>query len=216
MEFFDSSKSIVENLSLLSGPIVAILGIVAILQLRLTKKVMKTNSEREAASLASQEIRVYNNSIIPLLDDLYFFEQENKLTRPKIEIGQFNEKYLIEQLGLKKYAQLFKEREKPIVKIIAIINALEAFATYFTGGVADEKLAFSAVGASYCYHVESMFFDLSTAIKDENDKNFQNVIELYHIWNDRIKKQKLTNQLEKLGQSIKSIDDKSIDPIGTK
>ena len=53
MEFFDSSKSIVENLYLLSGPILALLATTGVIQLFITKKTLIVNSKRDAANLAA-------------------------------------------------------------------------------------------------------------------------------------------------------------------
>lgn len=215
MEFFDTTKSIIENVYLLSGPVLAILGGVAIMQLRLTKKAMITNSQREAANLAASQISTYNNQIIPLIDKLYLFERENKLNKIKIEIGEFNRDYLIKIVGKKEFNKLNKERIINGTHFLRVVNSLEAFATYFTKGVADEDIAFSAVGRTFCFSIESMFFDIASCL-ETNDNSFQNIIELYQIWNDRLVKQKLTSKNIQLMNELEKISDNKISPIGTK
>ncbi|GAW88899.1 hypothetical protein FPS14_contig00012-0011 [Flavobacterium psychrophilum] len=59
----------------------AVLGFVAILQLRLTKKAIIITSKRQAAELSSKQIDYYTNQIIPLQDELYLIEEEQKIER---------------------------------------------------------------------------------------------------------------------------------------
>lgn len=215
MDFFDTTKSIVENIYLLSGPVLAIFGALVIVQLRLTKKAIITNSKREAANLAANQIEIYNNQIIPLLNKLYFFTKEKELSDVNVKIGEFNCTYLIKVLGKDEYKKLNKERIIIGIPFLRVVNALEAFSMYFTKGVADEDIAFSAVGRTYCHSIEGMFFDIASCIK-EDDSSFQNMIELYQLWNDRLAKQKLTSEKIALMNKLDSINDNKIQPIGTK
>ena len=157
MEFFDSTKSIVENLSLLSGPFVALLATVGLVQLFIAWKTLIVNSKRDAANLAAQQIKDYSERIIPKMTKYDFSLMKEKIERPKIEIGDFNLEYLNQKLGKEKVHKMRMERIKYVELWLNVLNSMEAFATYFTKGVADEGIAFSAIGRTYCFTVENYF-----------------------------------------------------------
>jgi hypothetical protein len=215
MDFFDSTKTIVENLSLLSGPILTIFAIVGVFQLFQTKKALIITSKRDAANLAAQQIKDYSERIIPLLSEYDFALLSDKIPSIKIEIGEFNEEYLKEKLGEKKINEISLERIKYIVYQCDALNSLEAFSTYFTKGVADEQIAYSAIGRTFCYSVENYFFEISNHRK-ESDPTYQNIIELYKLWSERLKKDRLTLEQKEILKKIKNINCKIVEPIGTK
>lgn len=215
MEIFDSTKSIVENLYFLSGPVLSLLGIVAILQLLMTKKAMITNARREAANIAAQQIDVYNNSIIPLYNELFLLETKKKVSAPPIKPGPFRHKYLTQNMGEKKCLQIMEKRLPLTLPILQVLNAVEAFSTYFIKEVADEEIAFSAVGQTYCSSIESMFFDIASG-RDVDDQSFQNMIELYRLWNNRLEKQSLLKEKSKITQKLENVQENKVNPIGTK
>ncbi len=216
MEIFDQSKSLIENLDLLSGPILAIIGVSAIIQIRLTKKAIITTSKREAANLAAKQIDHYNNNIIPLQDALYDAEIKEKIEKVKIDIGDFNSHTIEKKVGKEKTIEIMKSRSKLIIPILRTINSMEAFSTYFIKGVADEEIAFSAVGRTFCNSVEGLYFDIATCINMDDDTSFQNTIGLYKIWSERLKKHKLSLEREKILKEYDTIKDQKINAIGTK
>ena len=216
MEFFDSSKSIVENLYLLSGPILALLATAGVIQLFITRKTLIVNSKRDAANLAAQQIRDYSERIIPKMTKYDFSLIKEKIEDPKIEIGDFSVEYLNQKLGVTTVTKIRHERLKYLSLWLDILNSMEAFATYFTKGVADEEIAFSSIGRTYCYSVENYFFEISDCRNLKDDYSFQNIIDLYKIWNERLKKIKLTKEQKELMHKLHQVNETKIDPIGTK
>lgn len=216
MEFFDSSKSIVENLYLLSGPILTLLAIAGVIQLFITRKTLIVNSKRDAANLAAQQIKDYSTTIIPKMTKYDLSLMKDKINSAKIEIGDFNVEYLIKILGKEKVSEVRKERLKYLVLWLDVLNSMEAFATYFTKGVADEEIAFSSIGRTYCYSVENYFFEISNCRNLKDDNSFQNIIDLYTIWKERLKKIQLTKEQEELMLKLHKVNETKIDPIGTK
>jgi hypothetical protein len=215
MEFFDSTKSIAENLSLISNPILAMFAVVGVVQIFQAKKALVINSKRDAANLATQQIKDYNERIIPVLTKYDFALIEDKVSAIKIEVGEFSEAYLIEKLGNKLVLDKYKESIKYVVLLCDALNALEAFSTYFTKGVADEQIAYSAVGRTFCYSVENYFFEISSC-RNENDPTYQNIIELYHIWKPRLDKDRLIREQETILKKMSNINSTIVNPIGTK
>jgi hypothetical protein len=216
MEIFDNSKSLIENIYLLSGPILALIGLTAIIQLRLAKKTITISSRREAAKLATNQVEVYHNRIIPLLNEIFDAKQKEKVDSIKIDIGEFNRETIFGKLGIEKAKKLSLERMKIINPILQAINAMEGFSIYFTKGVADEEIAFSSVGRTFCFTVEDLYFDIAICIKKGEEDSFQNIIGLYKIWSSRLKKEKLDKDKEEILNKLSKIKAEKVDPIGTK
>jgi hypothetical protein len=216
MNIVDNTKSLIENLYLLSGPIIAILATVGIFQLRLTKKAMILSSRRNAAQLATKQIEIYNNTIVPLQNKYFQISKANNIPQVSIKIGEFNYEYLLEKLGSKKVREYITVRSKLNFPDKEVKYAMEAFSTYFINSVADEKIAFFSIGYSFCFWVEDHYFDIAWSLHKGEKYYFQNLISLYNLWSARIKKQDLSHKKEMIMKEINSISDTAIDPIGTK
>jgi hypothetical protein len=215
MEFFDSSKSIVENLYLLSGPILALLAIAGVIQLLQAKRTLVISSQRDAANLAASQLKDYCERIIPTMNKYDLAMRKEKIKDVDIKIGEFNQEYLIKNLGESKFKEIRIERLKFLTLQLNAINSLEAFSTYFIRGIADEQIAYSSVGRNFCFSVENYFFEIADC-RNENDNSFQNIIELYKLWRARLDKEKLTKEQEQILRKLNNINDETINPIGTK
>lgn len=214
MEFFDSSKSILENIYFLSGPIIALFAVAGVFQLFLTKKAIKINSQRESANIAAQQVREYSTNIIPLINKYNFALRKEKIKPVDIELGPFRRSYLEKKLGKERVREIQIERLRTTIFLLEMLNSLEAFATYFTKGVADEEIAYPSIGKTFCFTIESHFFDIGCCRKEE-DYSYQNIIELYEIWKGRMKKEKLTKQQKEILKELMNIKSDTVKPIGT-
>jgi hypothetical protein len=99
---------------------------------------------------------------------------------------------------------------------------LEAFAIYFIGGLADEKIAFRPISSVYCLIMEKLMFYILEESK--KNKNFFHAIQLYILWKNRLEGEKLKddalnaqNEAEKIKKKLGETIDGSfkIEPIGT-
>jgi flagellin-specific chaperone FliS len=216
MEIIDNSKSLLENLYFISGILILITIVIGLIQLFYTKKTLITNSKRDAATLAAQQVEIYMNRVIPLHNKLFHFEIEKDLDKPKLEVGEFCTKSLIETLGNDKYLEIMTDRVKVTPLTLAIFNSMEAFSVYFIKEVADEEIAFSSVGRTFTKSVESLYFDLANCRESKDSKSFQNLVELYTLWKNKLSKEKLQNDKHNLSEQLKAIESVTIKPIGTK
>jgi hypothetical protein len=89
---------------------------------------------------------------------------------------------------------------------------MEVFSLFFISGVADEGVAFSSVGATFCYEVHKLLPDL--VLKSDKD-HFKNLIRLFLLWNARMESRKLLEDKYKIESKLNSIDEKTIRPLGT-
>lgn len=203
MSFFDSGKSIVENLYLLSGPILAVLGVGVFLQIKMAKKSIKTSenqitqakehlkiiSKREAATIAAERVVFFLDVIIPVADK--FSPSLEGFPELNIE-GKAIEFSINEELDLNpEYSAAFFSKLKTSPTLLTdslnLLNLLEGFAVYFIEEVASESLAFSSISLSYCSCVEKTYPLLAiTREGTESLKPFTNLIKLYTLWKNRI------------------------------
>lgn len=217
MQIFDYSKSLVENLNFLSGPIIAIFGLAAIIQIRLAKKAIVVSSKRQAAELATKQIDKYAEQIIPMLNSLS--ENERKINHKRItfpEIKDFTLPEFEKKITPEIFTLHFEYGITNLPQINPILNSLETLATYFIKGVADEEIAFSSIGSSFCYNVESFAFDICLARPEDVPDTYNNLVELYHIWNPRLKSKKLSRELEKKKEELTKLKLSKIDILGSK
>ena len=238
MEIIDHSKSLLENIYFLSGPILAILGCLIFYQIRLAKKsigladqqikeakiYLRTISKREAAALAAKQVEVFVEKIIPMGNQLY--EKKKEIDYPKFsgEIKNFTNDEIKD--WDKDFTSCFNEKMLKLDFLdIQLTNTLEGFATYFTKGIADEEIAFSSIGSTYCRYVETNYPQISILRGCNNpNKYYNNLIELYIICNSRLDQYKIEKKQQKIREDINDIEkikqqpskkDKIIKPLGT-
>lgn len=90
---------------------------------------------------------------------------------------------------------------------------MECFASFFTSKVADEEIAFRAIGKTYCDATKDL---LPNLIIHSKKGYFTNIIELFFLWNNRLKKQDLQKKQISLEKELLNIDNETIYPLGTK
>ncbi|MFA6248488.1 MAG: hypothetical protein WC615_16225 [Mucilaginibacter sp.] len=241
MKLFDETKSILENLYLLSGPIIALLGLFIFKQIKLAKgqltiakgqleeaqKQLLISSKRDSIKLAAEQVHYYLNTIVGFQDVLNDQLKEADINPLKITTYEFNYKDIFKQYDAQVVRNYHEKLSPHLVKYLKVLNSMETFSTYFIQEVADENVAFEAVGATFCYSVNNYSFVLCILSKLEHETFFCNTIKLYNIWSKRLekkgiqyKKQNLekefTDKINKINEELKNKGDESIIPLGSK
>jgi hypothetical protein len=242
MEIIDTSKSLIENLYFLSGPVLASLGFFILYQIKLAKKsimladqqlkeaknYLRTISKREAATMSAKQIEAFIEITIPIGNELD--SKRKEVDFPKFEgkiINFTNDEVFSWDIA---FTKSYFEKMPSLDNIdLKLINSLEAFATYFTKGIADEEIAFSSIGRVYCGYVET-YYPIISLLRGSKQpqKYYNNLIELYRIWKSRFEKFQIEVELEKSKEKIKeeiieferikekaSKTTKTIKPVGT-
>jgi hypothetical protein len=82
-------------------------------------------------------------------------------------------------------------------------NHLEAIASRFTTGIADENTGFSIIGRSYCATVEDNY-DFIAGCRDVDDTApyWKNIVELYSWWRPRLEALELEKSVESFNERI--------------
>ncbi|WP_417861502.1 hypothetical protein [Winogradskyella sediminis] len=225
MEIFDQTKSIIENLYLLSGPILALFGFLIFYQIKISKKSievaknhLKVISERDAATSSAERTDHFVKVIVPIGTEIS--TKRKKVDFPEYE-GKFDnwDNSNISQWD-DDYKKALVDHGKKDITLLGqeLINLLEGFSIYFTNGIANEKIAYGSVGSTFCNYVEKYYTTICLSRKkDKPHKPYSNVVELYELWNSRIDKSEklsmLNNEEEILKEKLKNlIKEKSLLP----
>ena len=97
------------------------------------------------------------------------------------------------------------------------MNELESFAMYFASDLADEEIAFTPTGQTFCLNCEYFAGFVGIFRQEQNVKLYQNLVKLYGLWKPRLERTVLQEQSKALDQKMKSLPaDKQSRPIGTK
>ena len=210
MENIKDILVVIYSLSSLGLLIVAIIGLK---QIVLAKKSIIINSKRESGTLAANQVIHYMDYIIPMLDE--FDIELKKIDCPKYngEIKTYTNKDL-KQYSIEWYKKYLNciIKNKPDIKAI---NALEAFATFFTSKMADEAIAYGSVGTTFCNTIKQIYPFICQSSLPNQSKYYNNIIRLHKMWQARLDKESLENKENEVLRKLENIKAQKIDPIGT-
>ncbi len=193
-----------------------IVAAIGLKQLSISKKAANATAKRDSIKAANEQIRYFGETIIPLVNKMDTYIAKNNITlldESSFEIKDDRIEVALRPNG----AQGAKQFNMIGEHVLAIINNLEILSTVFVSGLADEKVAFKTIGKAYCSITEKCMPIIATIT--EHDKHYyQNSIELYRCWNDRIEKSSLQeqkkeieNELSRKGKSKKIVQLNNVD-----
>ena len=221
-------RSVLEVMYFLGGISLAVTGIIALKQLTIAKTDIRIRSAREATTLTANQCQFYSKEIICLLNDID--KEINKLgiSLYKEEVTTFSysdeslQKWIVDNKEKMLSVQDAYDNHSLLATIMNALNYMETFVMSFINGVCDEKMAFVSLAVTYCNTVRNFAPIIALLHKDE-ELQYSNMIQLYEIWNNRLKKKKVQAQAFKayqvfrnISKTAASIEDKDIKPLGTK
>ncbi|AYV57713.1 hypothetical protein EFP84_18925 [Leptospira kmetyi] len=205
-------KDIFELINYISGILIAIFALIALQQLRIAKaqiienkNTQKINVTRDTLKHTTSLIESFGKNIIPLMNVLND-EIDNK------KISYFEDaKVIIDNNSFKIDSNAKKEDVSQLLKIVEpfinLMNSLESFSANLVTGIAFEKLAFQAYGATFVSTIKRllpMILILST-----DGKHFSFTLQLFILWHNRSEQEKLLKEKEILEKKIKETSEKS-------
>lgn len=207
----ESFRCVLELVYFASGPVIVVLAIIGLKQLKTAKSIARKTAKRESLKLAADQCEYYHRHIIPLQNELFdaiasrgvtFFEKAEVTIRS----DAVRVKYSPDD-------DFFDQIMKVVSELTAALNAMEAFAVFFTSGVADESVAFSSLGRSFCNTTQKL---LPKIVFYCQTGHFHNLYHLFLMWNSRLEAGELLREKENIEARLKSVDNKFITPVGTK
>lgn len=206
-----------ESIYYCSGIVVAVCAVVALIQIIINKHQLETDRknqknqlERESQKYAIDQVAYYNNTIIPLENEIDKKRNGNHiecLDNPIISLE--NNKIMVKT----KFTKEDKDKIMEIAdKVTAVINALEVYSAVLVSGLANEKFVFQVQGYSYCKTVEQYLSFIINLSEGETQKS--TTTKLYYLWKTRLNKEKLTSEKEKIERTLANTEMKEISIIG--
>jgi len=240
VKFIDSTKSILENIYLASGPIIALLSFFIFRQIKLAKeqlhiakrqlieaqKQLMISSKRDSIKLAADQIHFFSTVVVANFNILHSKLEEKGVKPIRIPTKKFAVDDVFTVLQQKTYLEYTEKIVPFIPDYLNVVNNIETFAAYFIQEVADEKVAFHSCGGTFCSVVEKCSFIICIGNIKKHETPFFNTIKLYNIWCDRLQtegikiqkemiEKELKEKIEKIDEALKTKDDFYIKPLGT-
>jgi hypothetical protein len=209
--WFGYARNVLELLYYVSGIAVAVGVFWGLKQLTISKQIARENAKREAYKLAAEECRYYATEIVPLMATL-----KNSITSKKLR-SFVNRAFSVEngEITTHNFDLTLLHIELPHIssEIVAYLNAMEAFAIFFTSGVAAEEIGYRETGTAFCGGAQE--FMPAIFIMRLVNVRFESIVRLYEIWNGRQHAEKISTQMKALEKAAKRVHKETIRPIGT-
>ena len=188
--------------------------------LKVAKNDIEVRSEREAVALAAERCEKFAEETLPRCAEKYneIFSSGLEKRKWALSDGDLQPQSLKERQDARQWLRDLQSKPNHLSQVAAILNDLEAFAIYFAKGAADEKVAYPAIGAVFCEWTQVFAPYLaevrSTGMDTVTSGKYQNIVELYNIWESRSRREDLEAEADRINNQINEISDRSIDPIG--
>jgi len=213
----ENIKEWLELIYFASGPVVVVIAYLALSQIKIAKeqvleqkKALLIASKRDSLTLTSDQVKLYFEQVIPLqntLDEKLKTEEIDLLNKFEVEFGENSVNIIHSEKKVE-----FPEFEKFISEFVNVANAMESFSTYFTSGVADEKVAYLSLGVTFCDSMKKISPILILVHNEE--RHFTAVLRLYYIWGVRIEAEKLNKEREKIERKLELSTQMSVKVVG--
>jgi hypothetical protein len=222
-------KEILDYLYLISGPILAIVSILALkqlsiakTQLEIAKNSIEISSQRDAAVFTAKQCEYFATEIIKDSVRITAIFESKDIVECSLANDSTNIFETDYNSWLTKNRKKFLEDDSNIYReITEAINKLEAFAVYFIHGICDTKIAYLPVAEAYITIVK-MYCPFICMVRSRSRNGYSDIIELYKIWENELKKDELNfkkvqlqKQITETEEQVSSVKDISKKPIGT-
>lgn len=179
-----NTRNALEIIYFATTPVLLVVAALGLKQLSISRQVAKTNAKRESFKLAAEQCSYFLQHIIPKMNTVDKLAKEKSIKSygvAEIEIrgDELNVK-------VKKNVKDQEKIKEMIGEILDLLNALEGFSVFFTNGIAEQRIAFSSIGFTYCNCVKKYLPLICPVL----GLGFNNIIKLYIEWNTILEKQK--------------------------
>jgi len=208
-------RPFIELLYFISAPVVAYFAYRALEQIKVARGAAKTMSKRESIRLAAMRCEYFDKEVVAANKELFTVLKEKRiefLNKSEVEINN-------DCIKVKPYKdkQDLTNLLNQIELLAKLINRLELFAMYFTGGIADEEFAYLALGRPYCEFVRKI---LPLLMIGSFKNDCKHILRLFLLWYPRIQEQVSGERKRELEKELSDLDGKvyckkKITPIGT-
>ena len=220
-------KSVAEFLSFIGTILVAIFALLGLKQLRhgasqikvalnaikSSEEIAKNNAKRESFRIAAEQCMIWAKDIVPLINDFTVLFMAGKY--PVLSSCIVTEDWgtLNVQSQCNNLPGLLHEITSNDGLVITICNRMEAFAMFFTCGVADADKAYWPICDGFCIHVRRF---LPYIIRENLEhKHFTYTLMLFGAWAARDTKERLEKEVAQKQEKVSKITLPTIRTFGT-
>lgn len=218
MEFFNNSLSIIENIYYFCAPLIVIIGVFGLQQLRIAKKSIRITASRAAATLAfnlcEKYSKIFHDQYIEIGRKCKVEKMKHdvlmKMNLKSIDIMEEDHQSYME------WKKVYDSLDQYEYDFFLLANSLERFSTPFINKLAHEKYAFDHLAPVFIESANlcSVYITKCRSEKDASNMVFENTIKLYRIWRDRYEYSRLSEKEGEIKISKLQLIKQSISPHG--
>jgi hypothetical protein len=186
--WFATTRAILELLYFASGIVIAVAALLALNQIKVTKRIAKANSRRESVKLAAELCRYFAEDVVPALTVANNNYAQNKFQFLKVAPPLGQPPFTLKDGEIVAHHFDIKSLQEQLPKdflVVPYLNTLESFAIPFAAGVADEDIGYRETARPFCQGVQA-FMPVIFMLRAQNLGRYESVVRLYAAWNDRL------------------------------
>lgn len=206
-DFLQALRPYLETAYFLSGPLLLIVASFGLGQIRLMKRDIALRQERaakeKAIEYASRYARLSKLAMKAVAD------------RTKANLKDYNGMVGDFSMASIPLTMLpISKKRHSIVSWLPVLNELDAIASAFVSGVADERTGFNIFGRTFCQSVKRNYDLIALERGNHVLPDFQSVVDLYRTWSSRLAKVELAETQSKIQTRMVNITEPSLPKIG--
>lgn len=205
-------KWFLDVLAAISGPAVAVFAFFGLRQIELTKEIAWKNERRRLFELTIEQCSFYEK----VCDG--FISITNSMEEAKVEyFDKCSFQYAdgeVKDFKLCDDDEEIEKAQKFFPDLLRLFNKSNVYAVAMVTGIANEEVAYLTDGKAFCELFEKYFpvicFCCLEKKKESSEYEFDksgwnHTFELYHIWRERLEKDKIKKELSSLDEKRSEI-----------
>jgi hypothetical protein len=206
---FSTVRSVLEILYFMGGIVVAAASVVALQQLSILKRDIRTRNERAAKEKAIEYCTRYLTTYVRLDAEWSQKRKDAKLPNYEGPVGDFSPGSIPLE-----YRALARARFAAMAWLPAI-NELAAISAPFVHGVADEQVGFEIIGRTFCAAVDLDYDIITLGHSEEVHPHYESIVGLHKVWKPRLTSAELEHARHELDAELGKVKTSKVPPIGT-
>lgn len=184
MEFIEQYRPYVEFLYLLSGPLMFVGVIVAIIQLYTHRKETKVIFERETISSSLNILDTKLKGIYSACEELEKLESYQHIPVFEGEVRGLDKTKVTctNDCLIKFYHEDYFDH---LCGVTVILNELETLSQYILSGILNEELCYKLEGNHFLQYIEDYKPFIACERNSEEDPFCENLVKLYDLWSSK-------------------------------
>ena len=208
--FLVAIRPVTELLYFVASIGMAIVAFFGLQQIAILKSTAKTQANRDALRLTSEQCAIYMEKIIPLQNKFDQYIKEKNIKWFEGWTTEING----QEIRVHRSTPADMQNLALLGPHIGHFNQMEAFAVYFISRLADEKVAYHTIGKTFVSHMDKV---IPFVISAREDGYYKNMVSLYVVWKARAEVEKLSLEQKKIDSKLSNFRSASAtaSPIGT-